>query len=133
MREASQVEMAWKNYEESIVDTYHIALIGWPEDIPFNPHTLGYKPLKRILDSLCAPSPTIYWIKLTNSEYEDRRRRIQIEPRNRKPRSDKGKKRKLSSKNRSHINETGDEQGSDDDERRDNAPRSNECVVDSDD
>jgi len=122
--------MSWKKYEEFIVNQYHVAIIGWPEEITFDPQNLGYRQLKTLLDGLSGEEPTIYWKKLTNAEYEERRRCIKVIPRARKPRSDKGVRRMTTGNKRKRTGKGGEEWS--DDASPSHSPKSSEVVENSD-
>lgn len=92
--------MEWKHYWRNVVKRYSILVEGWPSDIPFSldGRTLGD------LETLRHKwqTGTIYWKTLSAAELNqlDQERNEQIEageisdPKPRRPRSDRGKKRK---------------------------------------
>lgn len=90
--------MSWKNYEKNIVDEYRVSLYGWPENVAFDPATLGFKALDRVAKVL--ESGECSWLALTDEQYKERKEiRAETEPmlldrtNQRKERTDKGKKR----------------------------------------
>ncbi len=96
--------MEWKHYFRNVVKRYSIEIQGWPGDIPLE--TVGDLSCARLEDLLKKLSNgTICWKKLTEDELAQREEEHALQIQNgdisaslpRRPRSDKGKKRKRTS------------------------------------
>ncbi|KIJ30272.1 hypothetical protein M422DRAFT_187351, partial [Sphaerobolus stellatus SS14] len=90
--------MTWENYETKIRLNEGVELVGWPENIPMNPATLGTHALKKIYDLL--KNKTVYWRKMSEAEqveaeedYTTQLMKGAVTPKERKERSDKGQAR----------------------------------------
>ena len=92
--------MNYINYKTSIVQKYHVQLVGWPSDIPFaNPHQLTTIAAAKSLQSALAVS-TCKWVVLSKRQKKEHAEALaasaeggQVVGRKRKVRSDKGRKR----------------------------------------
>lgn len=92
--------MNYVNYKTSIVQKYHVQLVGWPSDIPFaNPHQLTTIATAKSLQSALAVS-TCKWVVLSKRQQKEHADALeasaeggQVVGRKRKIRSDKGKRR----------------------------------------
>lgn len=89
--------MNYVNYETSIVEMYHVKLVGWPENIPFgNPSTIpDVGAVRRLRKALT--EKTCHWIKMTERQQQEhdemlqeKRSAGQVVGVKRKQRSDKG-------------------------------------------
>jgi len=95
------VGMNYVNYKTSIVQKYHVQLLGWPSDIPFvNPHQLTTIAAARTLLNALTVS-TCKWVAMSKRQRQDHSATLaadveggQAVGKKRKVRSDKGKKRK---------------------------------------
>lgn len=93
--------MNYINYKTSIVQKYHVQLVGWPADIPFvNPHQLTTSAAAKSLQNSLTVS-TCKWVSLSKRQQKEHAITLaadieggQVVGRKRKVRSDKGKKRK---------------------------------------
>lgn len=62
------INMEWARYEARIVDRYKVALLGWPQNIPFSCEVSASAldvVLNAIMDGTCK------WKKLTKREYQE--------------------------------------------------------------
>lgn len=92
--------MNYLNYKTSIVQKYHVQLLGWPSDIPFvNPHQLTTIAAARSLQNSLTVS-TCKWVVMSKRQQNEHTvimaadvERGRAVGRKRKVRSDKGKKR----------------------------------------
>lgn len=117
--------MNYVNYKTSIVQKYHVQLLGWPSDIPFvNPHQLTTVATARTLQNTLTVS-TCKWVAMSKRQQQEHAATLvanveggQVIGKKRKERSDKGKKHK-------HTLATDDE-GDDEDEEADNNGDENE-------
>ncbi|KAF8493120.1 hypothetical protein JB92DRAFT_3127509 [Gautieria morchelliformis] len=93
------LDMEWKRYESKIVDTWRVELVGWPVK-EFDPYVLGVKDLETCVAALKGPDPVCYWRKLDDEELTQhhtssnaKKASGEIVTKQRKKRSDAGKKR----------------------------------------
>lgn len=93
--------MNYVNYEKSIIQKYHVKLVGWPEDVNFiNPVSLtNVDDLRKLQQAL--RTQACHWVKLSDREVRQHTKSIKQREasgacvgRKRKTRSDKGKPRK---------------------------------------
>jgi hypothetical protein len=108
----SSIQMKWKQYVPEIVQPYGVGLVGWPTDIPFNPHALNISSLTALNNALSMDSgpPTCTWQRLSAEAIaaiveRDQAARAVNPPKPRKPRCDAGIPRKR------RRGEEGDEAG----------------------
>jgi len=95
------ISMNYVNYEKSIMQKYHVKLVGWPDDVKFiNPASLtnidDLRKLRQVLRTQAC-----HWVKLSDREVRQHTESIKQREvsgacvgRKRKARSDKGKPRK---------------------------------------
>lgn len=93
--------MSWTCYEARVVDTYGVALVGWPLDSIRKIDNEGSAKLKEILTAL--QTNTCKWVQADERNDNDVRG---ISPVPRASRSDKGKKRPRSSKTTKRSSKT---------------------------
>jgi hypothetical protein len=92
--------MNYVNYKISIVQKYHVRLVGWPSDIPFvNPHQLTTIAAAKSLQNSLTVS-TCKWVVMSKRQQKEHAATLVADAeggqevgRKRKVRSDKGKKR----------------------------------------
>ena len=130
------IAMNYRNYETSIIRSWGVKLVGWPDGIRFvNPSHLGtVSELRTIRDAL--KSKTCYWKALTARERKDHETKLQAREAAgetvkipRKRRSDSGVKLKgILTEGRASSSNTRPTK-----RRRGPAPKSNEYVDTSDD
>jgi hypothetical protein len=94
--------MNYASYDRSIVQKYHVKLVGWPPGIPFSsPHNICTVDEVRALRHLLQEK-TCYWRLMTDQEVTEHMRstilRETVQIRKRKVRSDKGKQRNVVAK-----------------------------------
>lgn len=89
--------MCWEQYEEKIVNQYHVVLEGWPADT-FNPGKLGTQALHDVLHKLT--EGFCFWRRLSEQEFVQRQAERaaqyangELRVKKRKRRSDAGKPR----------------------------------------
>jgi hypothetical protein len=94
--------MNYVNYKTAIVQKYHVQLLGWPSDLPFvNPHQLTTSAAARTLQNALTVA-TCKWVVMSKRQQQEHAAALaadlQVEGgqagKKRKPRCDKGKKRK---------------------------------------
>ena len=96
----SNLGMNYVNYKTSIVQKYHVQLLGWPSDIPFvNPHHLTTIAAAKSLQNALTVS-TCKWVAMSKRQQREHAITLaadvksgQVVGKKRKVRSDKGKKR----------------------------------------
>jgi len=89
--------MSYSGYNASIVERYHVKLIGWTYKDFVNPSKIGtITDIRNLRDAL--KSGQCYWTRLSQTELEEHLRNCQENGedirRTRRQRSDKGKARK---------------------------------------
>lgn len=107
--------MNYQNYETSIVEVYHVKLVGWPEGVPFgNPSTFPSNDLVRLLKQALEDGEC-KWIKLTERQQKEHRDALAAKRKagvvvgvKRKTRSDKGGVHNSSGKGRRKSRRTTD-------------------------
>ena len=95
------VGMNYVNYKTSIVQKYHVQLLGWPSNIPFiNPHQLTTIAAARTLLNALTVS-TCKWVAMSKRQRQEHAATLaadveggQVVGKKQKVRSDKGKKHK---------------------------------------
>jgi hypothetical protein len=115
------VGMNYVNYKTSIVQKYHVQLLGWPSDIPFiNPHQLTTIAAARTLLNALTVS-TCKWVAMSKRQRQEHSATLaadveggQAVGKKRKVRSDKGKKRK-----RTPVDSDNDDSSEEEDETND--------------
>ena len=91
--------MNYVNYNTSIVQKYHVQLLGWPSDIPFkNPHQLTTVAAAKSLQNTLVVS-TCKWVIMSKWQQKEHLTTLaadaeggQVTGKKRKVRSDKGKR-----------------------------------------
>jgi hypothetical protein len=61
----------YNNYEGKIVETFGVALEGWPKGVVQNPGSVGWRPQVTVLLK-ALQSSTCHWTKLTANELDQR-------------------------------------------------------------
>nr|GAT42410.1 predicted protein [Mycena chlorophos] len=100
----------YANYLSAILDTFHIHLFGWPDDVPWQSPSLfkNLAPLRRLAQGI--QDKTLFWKsvsseaereKITNEYMTLVKKGLRPVPATRRPRSDKDKKRGPNKKRRS--------------------------------
>ena len=115
--------MNYLNYATSIQQKHHVELLGWPASIPFaNPHHITVVAVTRRLQHALSVG-TCKWVVMTKRRVKEHSAMLalavdggDIVSKKRKPRSDKGKKRKCPTTAAVEDEEEGDEDDNDDDE-----------------
>ena len=136
--------MYYVDYEEKIVQRYGIELVGWTYEKFVNPSELSTSlpGLQQLLDAI--NNGTCKFIKLTPLQLSERRHALQkditegnvLAPKARKPRKDRGTKRKVGNESGGSDVEsrpTGKKSRSTAGKKVQARPKSNEVVDDSDD
>jgi len=93
--------MNYLNYWTTIIQKYHVQLLGWPAGIPFtNPHQLTTTATARELQKALIVL-TCKWVILSKQQWQEHATALEVDiergqsiGKKRKQRSDKGKKRK---------------------------------------
>ena len=92
--------MNYVNYKTAIVHKYHVQLLGWPSNLPFvNPHQLTTSAAASTLQNALTVS-TCKWVVMSKRQRQEHTAALAADlqggqvGKKRKPRSDKGKKRK---------------------------------------
>jgi hypothetical protein len=113
--------MNYINYRTSIQQKHHVELLGWPVDIPFaNPHHITTVAVARKLQKALSVA-TCKWVLMTKRRIQEHAAELALDVeggnvigKKRKPRSDKGKKRKP--ERATVIEEGGEDEDDDGDE-----------------
>ena len=116
--------MNYVNYEKSVMQKFHVKLVGWPDDVKFiNPASLtNVDDLRKLRHAL--RTQACHWVKLSDREVRQHTESIEQREisgvcvgRKRKQRSDKGKPRKrVAREHRDNDADDGDDDGGDDDD-----------------
>ncbi|EGN96036.1 hypothetical protein SERLA73DRAFT_59238, partial [Serpula lacrymans var. lacrymans S7.3] len=112
-----KTKMVYKQYDQSIVATHGVKIIGWPEDVPFvNPSAIGtMAEIHKLQDAW--KTGTCHWVKLSSAQLQEHKKQLdarlrsgEVTRKKRKKHSDAGLPRKRCQVARCDENE-GIEQG----------------------